>query len=203
MWASRVPRKADDCTFVAQPEAAFCQKKKNKNQKSKMNENISKGELCCLPWQDMAFSCLTATTYDILRNQYLVPVEAAWLMKRMVSAGASNSGLNLSLIITLLYSFLLIFSFIKLGMQSRKMILNHKTTKHDCVARHSYRLSPSGRQNIGCNWGQNGFQSSSKNQKPLLPPLLTSFAAALTTTSAKELANCNHEDNNSAKIRKL
>jgi hypothetical protein len=103
----------------------------------------------------------------------------------MVSAGASHSGLSLSLIITLPYRFLMIFSFIKLGMQSRKMILNHKTTKHDCVTRHSYGLSPSGRQNIGCNWGQNGFQSSSKNQKALLPPLLTSFAAALTTTSAR------------------
>ncbi len=48
MWASRVPRKADDCTLVAQPEAAFCQKKKKP--KSKTNENTSKGELCCLPW---------------------------------------------------------------------------------------------------------------------------------------------------------
>jgi hypothetical protein len=46
MRASRVPRRADDCTFIAQPEATFCQKKKPK---SKTIENTSKGELCCLP----------------------------------------------------------------------------------------------------------------------------------------------------------
>jgi hypothetical protein len=106
-------------------------------------------------------------------------------MKRMASAGASHSGLSLSLIITLPYRFLLIFSFIKLGMQSRKMILNHKTTKHDCVARHFYGLSPSGRQNIGCNWGAKWLPILQQEPESLTSPTSDLFAAALTTTSAR------------------